>query len=195
MSWRGLKILHLPREARGRAVPNPLSLQTEAVGGVELARRMRGWPWLCLHCVHCRVADGVPAPRPLRALSGGKLTCSLRLPLPCGGNSCDGFCPAEKTDSHKQPQKALTSCPSCGLMGAPKHVRRHKSLSGFPRAGQILVCILSLQSTPASFLAGCLLILGRLQRPISVRVRRLHMAGERCSLPFFFSQTCEVFHV
>lgn len=170
-----------------------LSFLTERAG-FAMKRHLKALPWLCLSCEHCRIDEGVQAPRAIRALSDGRLTCSLRLSLPCGGSPCDGFCPAEKTDSDKEQHFFLTIGAFCGVMGAPKHVRRHKSLSDFPRAGQILV-ILHLLSTPAGILARCLHILGRLQRPISVRVRRLHMAGERCSLSFFFSQTCEVFHV
>ena len=165
--------------------------------GFAMKQHLKDLPWLCLQCEHCRIDEGVPAPWAIRALSDGRLTCSLRLSLPCGGRPCDGFCPAEKTDSDKEQQNSLTAGLFCGVMRAPEnYVRRHKSLSGFPRAGQILVCILSLQSTPASFLAGCLLILGRLQRLGTREGQRLHVGrGALRPALFIFPNYVRFFHV
>lgn len=173
-----------------------LSFLTERAG-FAMKRHLKALPWLCLSCEHCRIDEGVQAPRAIRALSDGRLTCSLRLSLPCGGSPCDGFCPAEKTDSDKEQHFFLTIGAFCGVMGAPEnYVRRHKSLSGFPRAGQILVCMLSLLSTPAGILARCLHILGRSQRLGTREGQRLHVGrGALRSALFIFPNYVRYFHV
>ncbi len=138
-------------------------------------------PFLCRHCVH--------------TMEHGKLFCVQGLELPAYGGFCAGFTLARKTDSNERPQKALPSSVDCCTMGAPNQVRRHKSLSDFPRVGRMLV--LHLLSTPARRLARRLHILaGFTTSDFSVRDRRLHLSrGALCTLPFLFPKSSEVFNV
>ena len=186
------------KPARGKAVRSDLLSVLAERAGTAMKRHLVALPWLCLQCVHCQIDASVPAPRAIRALSDGRALCTLELPLPVGPLPCGGFCPAGKTGSDKEAHKALTARAFCGLMGAPENLaRRHKSLFGFPRAGQILVCMLSFCcSAPASFLARCLHILGRLQRPGDREAPAASLRpGSVVTCPFSFPKLSEVSHV
>ena len=184
------------KPARGKAVRSDLLSVLAERAGTAMKRHLVALPWLCLQCVHCQIDASVPAPRAIRALSDGRALCTLGLPLPVGPLPCGGFCPAGKTGSDKEAHKALTARAFCGLMGAPENLeRRHKSLSDSPRAGQILVCMLSLLSTPASFLARCLHILDGSRRLEPVRASGFSKAGERRDPSFSFPKLREVSHV
>lgn len=150
------------------------------------ARKPVRLPFLCRYCVHASQ---------LHALELGKLFCTHGLEHSAHGRPCPGFTRARKTDDNERPQKALPSSADCCTMGAPNQVRRHKSLSDFPRVGRMLV--LHLLSTPARRLARRLHILaGFTTSDFSVRDRRLHLSrGALCTLPFLFPKSSEVSHV
>ena len=112
-------------------------------------------PFLCRHCAHALFPEA-------SAMEPGKVYCTQGLELPQCGGFCHGFTRGGKAYSNERPQKALPSSADCCTMEAPENlVRRHKSLSDFPRAGRMLAHILH-TSTPASILARCSVILGQI---------------------------------
>ena len=132
-------------------------------------RKLTGWllllPWHCLSCVHVRIPQDVDSPRAFRALATHKVACAQGRELPQYGRRCPGFTRAKTTKGNERPQQATNGLPSsadCCTIRAPENlVRRHKSLSDFPRAGRMLAHILH-TSTPASILARCSVILGQI---------------------------------
>ena len=147
-----------------------------AIGGRKLTGWLLALPWPCLSCAHVRFAQDVDSPRSFRALAMRMLTCAQGLELPQYGRRCPGFTRSQKTSGNKRTQQATNGLPSsadCCTMGAPiNYVRRHKSLSDFPRVGRMLV--LHLLSTPARILAGCFAHIGQICNVRGpVRARRL----------------------
>ena len=160
----------------------------ERVEGGDQVRRPFRLLCLCQYCAHAATPRN----------EAGKEYCTQGLELPQYGGFCAGFTRARKTGGNKETLKATNGLPSheaCDIMGAPNQVRRHKSLSGFPRAGKILV-ILHLLSTPARKLARRLHILAGLQCPGTREGPAASLEpGSITDLPFLFPKSSEVFNV
>ena len=154
------------KPARGKAVRSLLSVLTERAG-TAMKRHLEAWPWICMSCEHCRIDEGVQAPRAIRALADGRLACSLRLPLPCGSRPCDGFCPCRETDSnkkHTQATNGLPSCVACDIMGAPNHTSHNRRLALATQPAKAL-CTSNQTNGLAAHAVKALSILAGLQYP------------------------------
>lgn len=142
-------------------------------------------PFLCRHCAHASEAS---------PMEHGKMFCVQGLELPQYRGFCAGFTLARKTDSNERPQKALPSCVACDIMGAPNLERFHKGLSDFPRAGRTLVTAFADFTCRA--IGQVFSHIGQVTTSDFPRgIGGFSRAGERCSLPFSFPVSREVFNV